>query len=179
MFVIRNNNLDVYDNQVNLNPFPANVPYLYPLKTSENQRVSDIFRGCRKGTLAWNGLSLLINLSINPFHTNVLFLYPLKTSKNQTVSDFFRGYRNRKLARKGLMEQRMLAWNMVCDSLCYFFSWFSFFSFCLSNVVNQFFQQFLKKITLNYSLMLILICFQIKGNALVLFLCNPRRSGGS
>ena len=40
-----------------INPLQANVPFLYPLKTSENQKFSDIFRGYRKGTLAWNGLT--------------------------------------------------------------------------------------------------------------------------
>ena len=40
-----------------LNPFQANVPFLYPLKTLENLRLSDVFRGYRKGALAWNGLS--------------------------------------------------------------------------------------------------------------------------
>ena len=31
-------------------------PFYTPVKTSENQRFSDVFRGYRKGTLAWNGL---------------------------------------------------------------------------------------------------------------------------
>ena len=35
-----------------INPFQANVPFLYPLKTSENLWFSDVFRGYRKGTLA-------------------------------------------------------------------------------------------------------------------------------
>ena len=35
-----------------LNPFQANVPFLYPLKTPENQMFFDVFRGYRKGTLA-------------------------------------------------------------------------------------------------------------------------------
>ena len=30
--------------------------HLYPLKTSENQRFSDVFRGYRKKPVAWNGL---------------------------------------------------------------------------------------------------------------------------
>ena len=34
------------------NPFQANVPFLCPMKTSENQRFSDVFRGYKKGTLA-------------------------------------------------------------------------------------------------------------------------------
>ena len=39
-----------------LNPFQANVPFLYPIKMLENQRFSDVFRRYRKGTLAWIGL---------------------------------------------------------------------------------------------------------------------------
>ena len=35
--------------ELKLNPFSTNVPRLYPLKTSENRRFSDIFRGCRSG----------------------------------------------------------------------------------------------------------------------------------
>ena len=35
-----------------INPFQANVPFLYPLKMSENQRFSDVFRRYKKGTLA-------------------------------------------------------------------------------------------------------------------------------
>ena len=39
------------------NPFPANVPFLYPLKTSENQRLSDVFRGYRNETFVRRGLN--------------------------------------------------------------------------------------------------------------------------
>ena len=38
--------------KADINPCSANVPFLYPLKTSENQRFSDVFKGYRKGTLA-------------------------------------------------------------------------------------------------------------------------------
>ena len=38
-----------------LNPFHANVPFLYPLKTSENPEFSDAFRGYIYGTFAWSG----------------------------------------------------------------------------------------------------------------------------
>ena len=37
-------------------PFLANVPVLYPQKKSENRRFSSIFRGCKMGALARNGL---------------------------------------------------------------------------------------------------------------------------
>ena len=39
-----------------INPFSTNVSLLYPQKTSENLRFSDVFRGCRSGTLIENGL---------------------------------------------------------------------------------------------------------------------------
>ena len=39
-----------------LNPFQANAPILYPLKTSENLWFSGVFRGYKMGTLARNGL---------------------------------------------------------------------------------------------------------------------------
>ena len=39
-----------------INPFLANVPILYPLKTPESQRYSDVSRGYKMGTLVRNGL---------------------------------------------------------------------------------------------------------------------------
>ena len=43
----------------NINPFSTKVPLLYPLKTFENRRFSDVFRGYRSGTLVENGLNEL------------------------------------------------------------------------------------------------------------------------
>ena len=43
-------------NSEKINPFLANAPILYPLKTPENERFSDVFRGYKLGTLAANGL---------------------------------------------------------------------------------------------------------------------------
>ena len=39
-----------------VNPFSTSVPLLYLLKTSENLRFSDVFRGYRSGTLVKNRL---------------------------------------------------------------------------------------------------------------------------
>ena len=39
-----------------INPFYANVPFLYSLKTSENQRFSDVFRGYGNGSLVSKSL---------------------------------------------------------------------------------------------------------------------------
>ena len=41
-----------------LNPFLATVPISYPLKTPENLWFSLVFRGCKMGILARNGLSI-------------------------------------------------------------------------------------------------------------------------
>ena len=38
------------------NPYPPNVTFLHPLKTSENLRFSDVFRGYRNVTLGEYGL---------------------------------------------------------------------------------------------------------------------------
>ena len=43
-----------------INPFSTNAPLLYPLKTSENQGSSDVFRGYRSRILIENGLSNLL-----------------------------------------------------------------------------------------------------------------------
>ena len=40
------------------NPFRATDLVLYPLKTSENQRLSNVFRWYRKRPLTWHGLRL-------------------------------------------------------------------------------------------------------------------------
>ena len=38
------------------NPFHATDLFWYPLKTSENQRFSDVFREYQKKSVSWNGL---------------------------------------------------------------------------------------------------------------------------
>ena len=53
-------------NHQDINPFSNNVPLLYPRKTSENRRFSDVFTGYRSGTLVENGLwSVLRHYIIN------------------------------------------------------------------------------------------------------------------
>ena len=47
------NVMKLNNNILLLNPFPPNVTFLDPLKTSENWKV---FRGCRNITLGRNGL---------------------------------------------------------------------------------------------------------------------------
>ena len=45
---------------IRFNPYFPNVTFLYPLKTSENPRFSDVFRGYRNVTLGEYGLIRLI-----------------------------------------------------------------------------------------------------------------------
>ena len=42
-----------------LNPYSPNATFLYPLKTSENLRFSEVFRGYRNVTLGEYGLNSL------------------------------------------------------------------------------------------------------------------------
>ena len=50
------------------NPFQANVPFLYPLKTSENLWFSDVFRGC-KGNI---DLKWVISRKLQIIQTNTV-----------------------------------------------------------------------------------------------------------
>ena len=47
-----------------INPFSTSAPLLHPLKTSENRRFSDVFRGYRSGTLVENGLTITLIMDI-------------------------------------------------------------------------------------------------------------------
>ena len=46
--------------KLKINHFQANDPFLYHLKTSENQRFSHVFRGHKNETLARNGFEVSI-----------------------------------------------------------------------------------------------------------------------
>ena len=62
-------------------------PFLYPLKTSENQRFSDVSREYRDGSSAHNGLIqillqfILISLQIKDYHLNKLWIMDYLTKK--------------------------------------------------------------------------------------------------
>ena len=66
------------------NPFPANVPILYPLKTAVHQRFFGIFRGNKMATLARNELILGIFLAVNK-----LMIWQANIN-NSTLVDSFR-----------------------------------------------------------------------------------------
>ena len=44
----------------NFNPFHATDLFWYPMKTSENQRFSNVFRGYQNRSVTWNGLTHLL-----------------------------------------------------------------------------------------------------------------------
>ena len=48
-----------YQLQISINQFSTNVPLLDPLKTLENWRFSNVFRGYRSGTMVENGLTIV------------------------------------------------------------------------------------------------------------------------
>ena len=80
------------------NPFSTNVPLLYPLKTSENQRFSDFPGGI--DVEHWLKMG-------NPFNTTGLFLHPLKLLGKPWISGMKWGYkmsRNKKFQVRPLHE---------------------------------------------------------------------------
>ena len=60
-----------------INPFLANIPISYPLKTPENLWLSGVFRGNKMGTLSRNGLRWSISYLL--FH---YFLFRLDLHSN-------------------------------------------------------------------------------------------------
>ena len=55
-----------------INPFLANIPILYPLKTTENSTFSVVFRGYKMGTLARNRI-ILRNILILRYSSNIFW----------------------------------------------------------------------------------------------------------
>ena len=77
------------DRELYINLFSNKVPLLYPLKTLENQRFSDVFRGYSSGTLVENGLKWnACKLSLfNLTHFQPIFHF-YTPWKHQKPSDF-------------------------------------------------------------------------------------------
>ena len=73
---------------ISVNPYSPNFTFLYPLKTSENRRFSDVFRGYSNVTLGEYGLnSSIINVWYvfnTPFHSHLKgFASTTKISKKK------------------------------------------------------------------------------------------------
>ena len=95
--------------------------FLNSLKTSENRRFSDIFRGYRSETLVEDGLNneprfkwildhpmnLTIDL-IKPFLAKIPIWYPLKTSGNLWFSVVFRAHKNGNIGQKWVKPSKLI-----------------------------------------------------------------------
>ena len=55
-----------------INPLLANIPILYPLKTSENRRLFGLFKGYKMQTLVINGSSTTKNIEVSDTDTRCL-----------------------------------------------------------------------------------------------------------
>ena len=67
-------------NEKILSPFNATVPFLYPLKVTENHRFSDIFMGYENGKLALIGLN-----EFQAILTSTVILYTLLRTSNTVL----------------------------------------------------------------------------------------------
>ena len=74
------------------NPFNATDLFLLALETSENLRFSDVFSGCKKRSVSWNGSKYLQKLSwINKFNPVIVIEY---LSKKKFMSLYFQWFQN-------------------------------------------------------------------------------------
>ena len=73
----KKSSLFLYWSKVNtlshINPYSPNVTFLYPLKTSENRRLSDVFTGYRNVTLGEYGLSSSSRILLQAFQKIEIF----------------------------------------------------------------------------------------------------------
>ena len=77
-----------------LNLFHATGLFLYPLKTSENQRFSDVFRAYRKRAVVWNGLiSFWHKLAQPAFTCSNMFKVNNKDTRTTPMASFWCLYR--------------------------------------------------------------------------------------
>ena len=98
-----------------INSFLANVPILYLLKTSKNQKFSCVFRGYKMGTLAKNGLNDEIQNSLSEtmitYKTCYYQLWP-------SIHFFICMRRNLNTFDSFLWWKRKLSWQLRCNLKC-------------------------------------------------------------
>ena len=77
-----------------LNPFHATDLFLYPRKTSENLRFSDVFRGYRKRPVAWNMSRMFTFRPRSRGWAKVLYFYIqfINGKKNWPHAEAYPGY---------------------------------------------------------------------------------------
>ena len=62
LYMIRTSIMKELKFPCSLKTFHVTGLFLYLLKISENQRFSDVFRGCRKRLVVWNGPKIFLNV---------------------------------------------------------------------------------------------------------------------
>ena len=73
-----------------IKPYSPNVTFLHPLKTSENRRFSDVFRGYRNVTLGEYGLISLLTEAIGvEFYNRIDLLIYLLQSIQSTLKSIY------------------------------------------------------------------------------------------
>ena len=76
-----NNKVKVVITTFIINPFQATLLFLYSLKTSQNLRFSAVFRGYKKGAVAWNGLNGMHEKELSKDHKVTVSCLSSSTSK--------------------------------------------------------------------------------------------------
>ena len=69
------------------NPFHATDLFWYPLKTSENERISDVFRRYQKRSVAWNELIILQRIFLMKYSTLTLSWRRPLSYRNQSIAE--------------------------------------------------------------------------------------------
>ena len=106
-----------------LNPFYATDPFWYPLKTSENQTFSDVFRGYQKRSVAWNGLKNILTENIK----DAIFTRPKSRWQSEilethveamdaycnTPDDYNIIFKTASAIRKGIIDKRTWAFTRL------------------------------------------------------------------
>ena len=73
-----------FEHSQHISPFSTNVSLLYPLKTLENWKFSDVFRGNRSGKLVENGLINCFNYRFELTSANGIMISCLTLNLNET-----------------------------------------------------------------------------------------------
>ena len=85
------------------NPLMSSVTFLYPLKTSENLRFSDVFKGYKNVTLDINGLirSHFVKCDVTVTLTAIIICL----RRNFVVADWLTGRKNYFFQKQGIVKR--------------------------------------------------------------------------
>ena len=102
-------------NQPTFNLFSTNIRLVYPLKTSENRKFSDVFREYRSGTLVENGLKTSVKCFLSYCKVTWKFCRLPMTSNDFIVQSFFKTF------------WLLYSLNKLLTTLCFDFKTFSWY----------------------------------------------------